>query len=80
MKQHLFEHPTGVFLHVEYMPATGVSKPIINDVRIAGEGYEPIGPNLSLFLHTLHTIDSTGPVTMATPVLELISQEIQNEH
>jgi hypothetical protein len=80
MNQMLYEHPaTGVFLHVEYMPPTLVSKCTIHDVRIADTNYAPVGPNLCQFLdstYSVHTGDAG--VTMATPLLELIGWEIAN--
>lgn len=76
MTQHLYEHPSGVFLHVDFTPQPVPQHPVINDVRLAGTNYEPIGPNLVQFLHNSHLIDTTGPVTMATPMLELVAQEL----
>ena len=77
MKQAIYEHPgSGVFLHVQYVPATKVSKHVIQDVRLAASNYEPIGPNLMHFLHGTYIMDTSGPVNMATPLLEAISEEL----
>jgi hypothetical protein len=80
MRQHLFEHSTGVFLHVLYEPAPPGGSMSFQDIRIADTNYEPVGPNLIPFLHNTHMLDSTGPVTMATPVLELIAGDIIGHH
>lgn len=71
--KHVYEHPTGVILHITYDAG---AKPIIKEVRIADTSYKPIGPDLLDFLHNIHTIDTTGPVTMATPMLELIALDL----
>lgn len=79
MKQQIIEHPSGVFLHVQYVPSTKVSKPIVQDVRLADTNYEPIGPNLMQFLHDTFTVaHGDNGVSMATPLLEAIMQEVQD--
>ena len=77
MKQAIYEHPgSGVFFHVEYVPATKVSKHIIQDVRLASTDYEPVGPNLMHFLHEAYIMDTSGSVNMATPILQAICEEL----
>jgi hypothetical protein len=70
----IIEHPSGVFLHVQYVPRTVVSKPVIQDVRLADTNYEPIGPNLMHFLHGTYTVTDG----LATPILEAISLEVED--
>ena len=80
MKQQIIQHASGVHFHVEYIPRTKHSKPRINDVRIAGENYEPVGPNLMHFLHNVHTlqdVDGTD-VQDAVPVLQTIVEEVES--
>ena len=71
--KHIYEAPCGVILHVDY---TAGAKPTIHEVQIADTGYQPIGPNLMGLLHNLYTIDTTGPVTMAMPILEQIALDL----
>jgi len=75
--QHLYEHPgSGVFLNVTYVPATPAHKTQIQDVRVTDSTYQSVGPDIAPLLHATHLLDTTGPVTMATPLLELISEDI----
>ena len=77
MKQAIYEHPTsGVFFHIEYVPATKVSKHVIQDVRLASTDYGPVGPNLMEFLHETYIMDTSGNVNMATPLLQAICEEL----
>lgn len=81
MKQTTFEHPTGVLLHVQYIPATAAQPMQMHDVRVAETGtYEPVGPNLAGFLHNLYTADIApdGDSAVLTPVLQQIAEEIAN--
>ena len=80
MKQQVIQHATGVHFHVEYIPRTPHSKPRINDVRLAGADYEPIGPNLMEFLHNIYTLspDPAGGEQLAHRVLESIVAEVES--
>ena len=73
---HLYEHPSGVFLNVTYVPATAQRVKQIQDVRVTDVNYQSVGPDIGPMLHNTHVIDTTGPVTMATPLLQLISEDI----
>jgi hypothetical protein len=75
MKQQIIQHATGVHFHVEYIPRTKRSKPRINDVRLAGADYEPIGPNLMQFLHNTYVLDAE---MNATPVLQGLIMEVES--
>lgn len=75
MKQQIIQHATGIHFHVEYIPRTKLSQPRINDVRLAGENYEPIGPNLMHFLHNTYTLDAD---MTATPILQSLVQEVEH--
>jgi hypothetical protein len=56
--QHVYEHPSGVLLHVQFEPAKGTTLMRITDVRVADTAtYEPTGPNLAPMLHTTYTVD-----------------------
>ena len=80
MKQQIIQHATGVHFYVEYIPRTKHSKPRINDVRLAGENYEPVGPNLANFLHnvcTLVPVEGTD-VQDAVPVLQGLIEEVES--
>lgn len=62
--QHVYEHPSGVLLHVQFEPAESAKAGFearlmrITDVRVADTAtYEPTGPNLAPMLHTTYTVD-----------------------
>jgi hypothetical protein len=78
MMQHLYEHPSGVFLNVTYVPATAESVKQIQSVHVTDTTYQSVGPDIAPMLHDTHLLDMSGPVTLATPLLELISEDITN--
>ena len=71
--KHVYEHSSGVIPHITYQAG---AIPRIDKVRIADSSYQPIGPNLLDLLHNVHSIDMSGPVTMATPLLEQIALDL----
>ena len=53
----------------------------IHDVRVAETGnYQPVGPNLAGFLHSMHTVDPApeAGTVVVTPILQQIANEIAN--
>ena len=75
---HLYEHPSGVFLQVSYVPATQDALTQIQSVHVCDGAYQAVGPDVAPMLHTTYTMDTSGPVVMAIPLLELISEDITN--
>ena len=76
--QHLYEHPSGVFLNVNYVPATEKHVTQIQSVYVTDTKYASVGPDIAPMLHTTYLMDTTGPVAMALPLLECISEDITN--
>lgn len=65
MKHALYEHPTGVMLHVLYDDT--VPPVEYHSVRLAGPDYAPIGPDIRFFLG-----DST-PTLLTQIALEILN-------
>ena len=81
MLTKMYEHPSGVLLHVQYIPRTAASKPVVMDVRVAQcATYEPAGPNLMHLLHNTFTLDTTTDPALATRLLEDLMQDLEAEY
>ena len=81
MKTYIYEHPTGVCLEVKYELEGGMF--CFDSVRLIGEQYRAVGPNLGPMLDPLVMLEGPvqedGSCALGQKFLSLIIEEAMNE-